>query len=59
MGMVYPKTKVAAVQFEPKMLDLEGSIVHTADMIREAGKEGATSLPSRKQRYQDIPGESG
>lgn len=41
MGMVYPKTKVAAVQFEPKMLDLEVSIAHAADMIREAGKEGA------------------
>lgn len=41
MGMVYPKAKVAAAQFEPKMLDLEGSIAHAADMIREAGKEGA------------------
>lgn len=59
MGMVYPKTKVAAVQFEPKMLDLEGSIAHTADIIRGQAKKVPTSLPSRKQRYQDIPGGSG
>lgn len=60
MGMVYPKTKVAAMQFEPKMLVLEGSIAHTADMIRGGqAKKVPTSLPSRKQRYQDIPGGSG
>ncbi len=44
MGTVYPKVKVAAVQFEPKMLDLAGSIDHACDMIREAGAEGANVI---------------
>lgn len=41
MESVYPKVKVAAVQFEPRMLDLEASVAHACDLIREAGAAGA------------------
>ena len=44
MTMIYPKVKVAAVQFAPKMLDLDGSVAHACDMIREAGANGANVI---------------